>query len=76
MFLFRSAHRDVYEKYGLLHGDISVGNILIGGSCQGLLVDCDPARTLVTTSDGEGGHERMVSKRTACEYPWLFTFSV
>lgn len=39
-----TVHQAALDKFGILHRDISVGNILIGDDGRGLLIDWDLAR--------------------------------
>ncbi|KAI0311318.1 hypothetical protein OF83DRAFT_1151462 [Amylostereum chailletii] len=43
------AHAHAYRELGILHGDISAGNILITDSGRGLLLDCHPHLVRYTT---------------------------
>jgi RIO-like serine/threonine protein kinase len=42
MLIASPAHKDAYTKAGILHRDISVGNIIIKG--QGWLIDWDMSK--------------------------------
>ncbi|KAK7041738.1 hypothetical protein VNI00_009027 [Paramarasmius palmivorus] len=44
------AHRDAYEKAGVLHRDVSVGNILITDKGEGLLIDWEFSKPLESKS--------------------------
>ncbi|KAK7041730.1 hypothetical protein VNI00_009019 [Paramarasmius palmivorus] len=44
------AHRDAYEKAGVLHRDISVGNILITNDGEGLLIDWEFSKFIESES--------------------------
>jgi len=58
------AHKDAYEKAGMLHRDISIGNILIiknaDGSYGGLLIDWDLARHVNDLRNGPRQSSRSV----------------
>ncbi|KAF9551898.1 hypothetical protein CPC08DRAFT_647446, partial [Agrocybe pediades] len=55
LFFHILAHKAVYEKCKILHGDISLGNILVATNGKGFLNDWDLARTV---EDIESGAER------------------
>lgn len=60
--LMRSlGHRQAYEKCGILHQDISGGNILILDNDTGLLIDWDLAEKEAKIKDRSLEHERTVS---------------
>ncbi len=54
-------HRQAYEKCGILHRDISGGNILILDNDTGLLIDWDLAEKEAKIKDRSLEHERTVS---------------
>ena len=59
--LFRSDH--AFFGAGVLHRDVSIGNIIISDDGTGLLVDWDLCKVMDSTSeDGERAIERTVSE--------------
>lgn len=60
MRLTRSAHKQAYELVGILHRNISVGNILIKPDGGGLLVDWDLPKPVDAT--GKSASERTVRR--------------
>jgi len=61
------AHKVAHEKAGMLHRDISVGNILITNDGHGLLIDWDLSKSI---SDIESQRARQV-ERTASGFCYL-----
>jgi hypothetical protein len=61
------AHGEAYEKAGILHRDISPGNIMITEEGRGFLIDWDLAKSI----HGEGAHlpGRTVSPAKLCFSP-------
>ncbi|KAI0273342.1 hypothetical protein BC834DRAFT_853395 [Gloeopeniophorella convolvens] len=51
------AHSEAYQKTGILHRDISAGNILITRSGRGILIDWDLSKKV--TTDDKGKPRRM-----------------
>jgi RIO-like serine/threonine protein kinase len=54
-----AAHKEALEKAGILHRDISVGNILITVDGRGLLIDWDLCKRVKDLVNG-GASERSV----------------
>ena len=50
---FDSAHHDLFEKTGILHRDISIGNLMVDASdpAQGVLIDLDFAARVTEHGD-------------------------
>jgi RIO-like serine/threonine protein kinase len=55
-----AAHKEALEKAGILHRDISVGNILITVDGRGLLIDWDLCKRVKDLVNGARASERSV----------------
>ena len=54
------AHKEAYESAGILHRDISAGNILITDDGHGLLIDWDISKRVEDLDKGARQSERSV----------------
>ncbi|KAH9000867.1 hypothetical protein EDB86DRAFT_3101166 [Lactarius hatsudake] len=54
-----TAHTEAYERVGILHRDVSAGNILITDNGSGILIDWDLSKKVVK---GENGTQRQHSR--------------
>lgn len=62
--MFATAHAVAYEKAGILHRDVSAGNILISGEGCGILIDWDLSKKVIKDIDEEPRqHSRTVGYR-------------
>ena len=55
MFTFLLAMAEAYEKAGLLHRDLSIGNVMLTREGRGILNDWDHAGTTSNLSEGVVG---------------------
>ena len=55
-----TAHKEAFEKAGILHRDISVGNILITPDGRGLLIDWELCKRVKDLANGARLSERTV----------------
>ena len=59
-----TAHTVAFENAGILHRDVSAGNILISGEGSGILIDWDLSKKMIKDVDEEPRqHSRTVSYR-------------
>lgn len=70
-----TAHRQAWEKAGILHRDISDGNIIIfilpDGSVKGLLIDWDMSKTAQELNKGATNPGRSVRTTSILVADWI-----